>query len=236
MNPKKEIERFYLNSFFEKMGILARIVRDGDDSGNEPDFFVELEGDEIGVEVTQLFKSIERKGSPDKAKEAQHRYSLLRLADEYYQISDIPINIQRLGNNIMFEGSSHRDVAQRLLEVAGQLGEWEVSQLMVGAGDKLRVHRLPDSLIGYKCWEWVLGHVGFSKPINKKVLEAAVNPKYEKLEGYRRSAERIILLVYADGTWNSGMVHLDECPPTIELRGFETIYLYMHPERAVQVG
>jgi len=63
MNPQKESERFYLNSFFKIMGLSARIVKDGNDSGNEPDFFVELEGDIVGLEVTQLFKSKERKGS-----------------------------------------------------------------------------------------------------------------------------------------------------------------------------
>lgn len=235
MNQKKVIERFYLDSFFEKMGLLAHIVRDGDDSGNEPDFFVKINGDEIGIEITQLFKSIGRKGSTDKRTEAQHRSCLLHVAKEYYLISDIPINVHMQSSGL-FKGYDCRGVARRLSEVAGQIDEWEVSKFMVDAVNKLRVRRLPASLNGYMRWTWAQDHMGFSKVISKELIEASVNPKYKKLKAYRRSTERIILLVYADTTLNSGMVHLDECPPKIELKGFESIYLYIYPERAVRVG
>jgi len=169
-------------------------------------------------------------------REIRNHNGLLRLADAYYQISDIPIDVQRIGKNGIFGGGNLDGVAQDLAKVVGQLGEWEASQIAIDTDDKLQVRRLPSSRKGYRRWEWVSGHVGFSKPIDEQMLKAAVNPKYDKLKGYRRSVKRVMLLVYADRTWNSGMVHRDNRPLTVGVRGFEEIYLYLHPEWAVRLS
>lgn len=59
-DTKKQRERFYLEEFLVAIGWSARIIRAGQDDGYDPDFFIDLEGMEVGIEMTQLFKDIKR--------------------------------------------------------------------------------------------------------------------------------------------------------------------------------
>jgi len=125
MNHKKKNERFYLNNFFEKMGLLAHIDRDGNDS-DEPDFFVNLDGNKVGFELTQLFKSISGNGSADKKCEMYHHKFLSRLADAYYEISYLPIEVQLLGTIVSNQSEDLNNLARRMFETAKQLDEGKI--------------------------------------------------------------------------------------------------------------
>lgn len=217
------------------MNLSAHIVRDGNDS-DEPDFFVKLDGNEVGFELTQLFKSISGNGSADKECEMYHHKFLSRLADTYYQMSDIPIQLQFNGTISKCTEDNLHDLAQRISEATKQLDEWGDSEIELEGGDSFHIHRLSNSLKGYRRWTWVNGHIGWPCTINQALLQAKIKPKHDRLERYKRSVDRVRLLVFSDRTWNSGMLLLDNPLPTVELRGFEKIYLYLHPEQAFQIG
>jgi len=67
------------------------------------------------------------------------------------------------------------------------------------------------------------------------LLSAAITKKAAKLSIYRKTADRIALLIVADATGTSGMLR-----PSGDMRvpkqGLEAIDFYRHPEAAVQLA
>lgn len=89
-NTKKERERFYLEKFLAATGWNARIIRAGQDDGNDPDFFIELNGMEVGIEMTQSFKDIKRPSGNENIialREGFYDNRLIRPG-EYFQLKD----------------------------------------------------------------------------------------------------------------------------------------------------
>lgn len=90
MNTKKEKERFYLEKFLAATGWNVHIIRDGQDDGNDPDFFINLDWMEVGIEMTQLFKDIKRPSSNENVmalKKGFYDNCLIRPC-EYFQLKD----------------------------------------------------------------------------------------------------------------------------------------------------
>lgn len=89
-NTKKEKERFYLEKFLAATGWNAHIIRDGQDDGNDPDFFINLNGVEVGIEMTQLFKDLKRPSGNENVmalKKGFYDNRLIRPGG-YFQLKD----------------------------------------------------------------------------------------------------------------------------------------------------
>lgn len=228
---KKAAERFQLESFIRASGLPWVIDRPGDDLG-EPDFFVLSEGKRVGVEITQLFadKKESTAGSALKRNESLNLRQLEKLIDMYYSMQTIPIHVQ-------FVGSSFGDlpaIAGRLSELACGLAEMKSERFEFGGGLIVHLRRLPPSMSGYRRWNIVADHVGWSVRVNAAILEGAIAPKRERLKSYRQSVDQVILLLYADRLFASGMI-TDIEGLEADISGFTTVYIFAFPDQARQV-
>lgn len=283
MNTKKERERFYLKKFLTATGWNAHIIRAGQDDGYDPDFFIKLNGMEVGIEMTQLFRDLKRPisgnenvmalrmgyydnrlrepgeyfplqdgkhfsknwikrvapaatrtkvNSNDMAREGRHNKFLGRLSKKYYEIGGCPILLDLLFNNPNdFEiNSCIAKFAGLIKEKACALSQNGTVEFELDEEIKAWIDRLPDTekFNKYDRWKIVSDSVGWSKQINAAMLEDLLLSKYEKLGRYRKKANRVIVLVYADLYKNSGLMRLEGSPLKVKLGGFEAIYLYLH--------
>lgn len=236
-NKKKKRERFYLDKFLECIGWNPSNIYDGNDSGQEPDFLIDLNGVKIGVEVTQLFKQHGENGSQDKALEIKHQKFLSDLADSYYKINGTPIHLRILDkigvidSNIM---DTVTDLAQELFDITKKMEEKERVEEKLSVGLRVDVLRLTNEskYKKYRRWQWIGDHVGFSRQITVKMLEDRVDSKRKKTDKYKSVVERVILLVYADTRYKSGFVHPeDQMTLIVNNGGFEAIYLFLYPKQ-----
>ena len=281
MNTKKEKERFYLEKFLAATGWNVHIIRDGQDDGNDPDFFINLDGMEVGIEMTQLFKDIKRpsgnenvmalkkgfydnrlirpceyfqlkderdfsknwmkKATPgkpnkrisnDKTSESRHKKFLKILSEEYYKIGGCPIMLKLLFRNPNEFGINNciATFACLIKEKAYALSQNDTVEFQLDEEIKARIVRLSDNdkFKKYESWKIVKDSVGFLKRMDAEMLKNSLSPKYEKLKKYKETVERVIVLLYADRTKNSGFMHLEGQLPKVKLGGFEAIYLYLH--------
>lgn len=228
---KKAAERFQLESFIRASGFPWVIDRAGDDSG-EPDFFIFSDGRRIGIEITQLFadKKEVTAGSSLKRNESLNLRQLEKLIDMYYSMQTIPIRVQ-------FVGSSFGDlpaIAGRLSELASGLAEMKSERFEFGGGMIAHLLRLPPSMSGSRRWDIVSDHIGWSVRVSAAMLEGAIAPKRERLKNYRQSEEQVILLLYSDRLFASGMItDIDALEADVD--GFAAVYLYAFPDQAKQI-
>ena len=231
---KKLMESYYLESFFKKVHWNATIIRYGNDRGCEPDFIVDIDGCGVGIEVTELFKSTGRKGSENKAHEKQNQKYLSSLATYYYDMGGFPIRLQlHVVDNISRYNVS--DIVIKLKNSVSNLQDWGIAEIQLEDGIVANIRRLPESALKYTRWNIVSDHVGYSYPITLEMLQRTIAPKYDKVVNYKLAAKRIILVVYADRTWNSGLVNI-QGKMEIPTNGFDSIYLYFHPECTIKIS
>lgn len=188
---KKDIERFYLEEFIRAFNWNASIISAGNDSGKEPDFFVDLAGEKVGVEITQLFKKKNRKGNPEKAVEKHNESFLSHLADTYYGQSSIPINISLLSRNAL-QFDSIPGLAVKLAIESERLIDKQKMRIEFDNSAIAHIQRLPESFRKYRRWTFVNDHVGFSKPINIAILNEAIVPKYQKIINYKAAVNKVL--------------------------------------------
>jgi hypothetical protein len=89
-NTKKEIECFYLEKFLAATGWNVHIISAGQDDGYDPDFFINLDGGEVGVEMEKLFKDIKRPSGNENIMALKKGFYDNRIIrpGEYFQLKD----------------------------------------------------------------------------------------------------------------------------------------------------
>jgi hypothetical protein len=229
---KKAAERFQLESFIRASRLPWVIERAGNDLG-EPDFLILDNGKRVGVEITQLFADKKGTTAPSSLKknESLNLRKLNELANLYYSVQTIPIRVQ-------FVGAGFADlsaVAGRLSELASGLVEMKSQRFEFGGGLIAHVLRLPISMSDYRRWDIVSDHIGWSVRIDAAMLEGAIAPKRERLKDYKRSVEEVVLLLYADRLFASGMI-TDVDALEADIGGFAAVYLFAFPDEAKQIS
>jgi hypothetical protein len=228
---KKAAEKFQLESFIRVAGLSWVIDRAGNDLG-EPDFFILNDGKRIGVEITRLFADKKRLETMSSLKrnESQNLKQLDKLADLYYAGSAIPVRAQ-------FVGSAFADLpalAAHLHELALGLEEMKHGRFELGGGLIVHLLRLPPVMGEYRRWDIAGDHVGWAARVDVSMLEGAIAPKRDRLKGYRQSVDEVVLLLYADRRFASGMI-TDIDALEADIGDFAAVYLYAFPDQATQV-
>lgn len=210
------------------MGLPWSVERAGDDQ-DEPDFFVMTPEGVVGVEITQLF--VDRQdgmaASPLKEQEMRHIGKLAKLADAYYGITDVPVHAKF----VRFNESALSRTAEAMAVAVGQLKPMESKRLELDDDIVVHLLRLPAEVPGYKRWQIASDRMAWVTCVSGAALEAVVEPKRRRLDAYRRSTARIVLLVVVDRTWGSGMIKNAGALST-QGGGFDAIYLHVLPDVA----
>jgi hypothetical protein len=102
-------------------------------------------------------------------------------------------------------------------------------------GATLYLTALPTEAGQYQQWRCATNSIGWIQQTADDLLLAAINKKAAKLSTYRKTLDRVALLIVADTTRASGMlrISIDFRPPK---QGFDAIYFYQHPIAAVQLS
>lgn len=231
---KKERERKILERFLASWNPGGRIIRDGLDDGSDPDFFVKIDGLEVGFEMTEVFKDSWGRGSAKKRKEREQYQICSSIADEYYRISSIPIRVFFF-DYLSGERDQVENMARELWDLSRSLREWEPQRVVLKSGSKVSVFRVPDTgeLERYQRWTVGKNHMGWSEEVNAPFFEAVVHKKSARLTKYKTRAEKVFLLIYCDRSNESGMIHLGDEGTFKEGLGFDGIFFFRHPQNEV---
>lgn len=232
--PRKVAERIYLEWFLNKV----RWDRCSVQEGEAPDFAIEFDNKKVGVEITNLYIREDYKGSLEKRQEELWSKFLKNLAQRYYQACSVPILLK-----VLFESKklpTETDSLVSKLKVSETIDVWERHDFYVkkgsGSGLKVWIVRLPEAFQHYSRWTCINSHVGFSHPIDLKVLHKRIEAKKTKLSQYKQKYEKTILLLVADRIVNSGRFHFSEKGLRISEPGFDSVYLVLYPEELRKIG
>lgn len=238
---KKVQERIYLDWFVEQIGWSCEITGEYDES---PDFVVRLNGENIGVELTNIYAlEDDRKGSIVKSEESYRNKFLRRLAKKYYELSNVPIHLQALQLFGTLPASVD-EIVHSLSSEKLEVEEWcEIEyKNNINSALKFRFRRLPEEFEQYSRWNFVDNYVGFSRAFEIGLLESRINSKSNRLKDYKKKCNGVVLLVVCDRTVNSGRFHLPVLLnsnldfSTISLQGFDSVYLALYPEKVIEIG
>jgi len=200
---KKEKERHYLECFFKKSGIQFTSIRDGLDNGYEPDCFVTIFNEEVGFELTQLFRDAASKGSDLKEKESFHSKRITELAEKYYSRFSTPIRVSFYKD--LPDKTDDAEFLNEVAEASKDISDWNRKEFSYKNID-VEILKIPDSHGAYKVWRAISLSVGFLKTISEESLKSCIESKTKRLDNYKTTAKEIVLLIYVDKMSVSGCI------------------------------
>ncbi len=189
-----------------------------------PDLVVR-EGDyQFGLEIREITKDEEtKKGSKRRAKESRNNKMIQKLADHYYQQSNIPLKVGILGNI-----DNEIEILEALMEFAGISEDWSNLRIETKNGSIIYAIRLPAERGIYTRWVYVDDRVGWVREIDSEFLTPFVIEKGRKVLKYKKHLNDIQLLLVADPTYSSGQVSFSGSKMDIKSE-FSEIYLLVYP-------
>jgi hypothetical protein len=216
-------ERIFVEGFLQKCPDAMALIAERE----SPDFIMRDHKGEFGLEVAQVFRSNAREGSPAKAAESRRAKYLSGLASAYYRAGGLPLHVKAT-----LPDRPDYDVTAVVKKLQVERAEvpWGRTNFMLTPSAKFYLTALPAEIGEYKRWLCVNNSVGWVRRLDANLLASRIQAKAAKINEYRNAAKRIALLLVVDGTCESGMLQWrkDEHPP--HPRGFDAIYLYVHPD------
>lgn len=230
---QKELERIHLDSFLELSGRSSEV-----EPFERPDFILTGPDGRYGVEVTYLLKRENAHGSAAKREEKHRAHFLNSLARRYYSSNEKPLRVQAVLPALP-SGEAVDVVAGELRSQTAKLEPWATAELLAdyrGETYQLFVRALPDRLPRYSHWECINDIVGWVETIQPELLVEKIKAKAASLSEYRRSIDRVVLLIVADRTRNSGKYEVDPSFQPIDAMGFEEVHLLQYPLEAIRIA
>ncbi len=234
---QKRIETFYLKQFLQASGIEMAIV---DDNREEPDFGVIYQGNELGLEVTQLFKENFEGGAPLQARESFWSGVLLEAKKIYLGNGNPLCNVKLLLSPTALSMLKY-DKQAVIAEILSLLADTEIpepfEQVRVEGNDNtphitsMHVTAITDEITPR--WTCVNNDIGWVRTITGDFLMSLIRKKEKRLPSYQTSFSENILFIFVEAGKDSGMVRLDG-PTEVETR-FEKVFLYFHPEEWLEL-
>src|ERR1035438_2986965 len=210
-SAKKQHERFLLDRFLELQGISPASIEPLD----PPDFLIDLEGRKVGIEVTELFiRSNKSEAHPQPEEEP-----LLQAAES---ITDLIVSKAReiyfdarnpsVQSTIWFSGRITLDkkkgdqiaelIAHQIQSMSLQNSQavaWRSSE------DENEERSLSESVAMIHTYKvpkefarWTVARPGLVATLTPKHLQEVIDKKAKKINGYKKKAEEIWLLIFAD--------------------------------------
>jgi hypothetical protein len=221
----KRLERIFVEGFIEHIEQDFQLVTERE----APDFVLSDARGQFGLEVVQVFRDRRQSGSPSKAGESGRDKCLRRLAGRYYSRSGLPLLVQAIiADGFKFELHALSD---RLIEERND-EPWQSSEFSLGPDTKFYLTPLPPEAGRYSRWVCVNNSVDWQGWLSVDDIALTVQEKSRKLAKYRTVIDRVSLLLVVDVTQNSGMLRWPHDALSPKARGFDAVYLYLHPLEA----
>lgn len=233
-------ERFLLERFIDAMGLVANI----EEEREAPDFLIRIDGQLIGVEVSEVFIS----HAPGKSPQAQESISdriVARARQHYDECGGAPAHV-----SICFypgadlRGLNRNRTAETLAKFVCslQLSPWQRSEYRPEEVNG----PLPDQIafihaLGVPSAEmahWAVARAGWAAPLTMKILLDRVEEKAKRLSAYQAVVPENWLLLIADRTKPSQLFDLNaELDASAVATPFSRAFFYGYPEkRVLQLG
>lgn len=226
---KRDRERVYVHSF---LGHCPDYGLAGDSDDQEaPDFILRDADGLLGLEVTQVFRSHGKRGSPERQGESKRAKLLAELAEAYYAAGGLPAKVDLLGR----ARSATIESVVELLREARPQEDW--ASVRVAASESTYwITALPKAAGEYRNWRVVDDHVGWVRPVTGIDLEARIREKSKGVEAYKAATGRAALLLVMDRTLTSGMLAPDASALRVESFGFDAIFLLEYPAKVHRIA
>lgn len=213
-SAKKQNERFLLDRFLELQGISPARIQPLD----PPDFLIDLEGREVGIELTELFIR------SDKSR-AHHQPTNDLLLQEIESITDGIVSKARkiyfdagnppvlltlfFSDRITLDKKNGDQIAkliacqiQSMSLTNSQVADWRSSD------DENEEHPLSESVVlmhalgvpERRFARWTVARPGLVASLTPKHLQEVIDKKAKKISVYKKIEEEIWLLIVADRT------------------------------------
>jgi len=224
----KKLERHYLDGFLKMVPRFELIAE-----REAPDFMLRDEMGSVGLELVQVFRDAASGGSLAKATESRRGQCLVDLADRYYATGGRPLLVRAVMPSCSL-GAPDRLVER--IRRRRPIEPWANDEFTVAReGARLYLTSLPKEAGPYRLWQCVSNAVGWTRRDCADLLASTIRRKATRLHAYRSSVGRVALLLVADATRSSGMLHWsgDEAAPSAE--GFDAVYFYRHPIEAIRL-
>jgi hypothetical protein len=225
---QKRRERFFAK---EAARLLGKNWNLGEDR-EHPDFVVAEDGQQFGLEVTQIFIGPQdHAGSSLKAQESKTQRVVNAIHREYESIQNVPLIVRFVGN---MEAANLATVIPAL--VGHDLPSRPIRYHFVHdttaahpARPRLRVHVTK----GLRAdWYSVNDRAGFVDHNPHGIIAAAIAKKANALTRYEGCAADIRLLLVADRISNSGKLMLYK-GARFDFHQFKAVYLFPYPEDVI---
>lgn len=233
---KKIWEKIYAEWFLKNIGLDYCEIIDSEC----PDFILDCDNKRIGLEVTNIYKDIGKHGSIQKMDEHKTNRWLNQLSRLYYKNNSQSIELQ-ISN---YRDNELPEQALLLEEIVKHLPnrqfdttkfEYKCKQSQ-NACLKLYITLLPEELSGYKRWTYLNNNRGFSREIGINELNRIINIKKSKAKNYAEELDEILLIIVADSSRNSGMLHLNNKGINLSCSEFKQIYFVKHLLEITKIG
>jgi hypothetical protein len=216
-SAKKQHERFLLDRFLELQGISPASIEPLD----PPDFLIDLEGRKVGIEVTELFirsNKSEPHPQPEEEPLLQAAESITNLIVSkarkiYFDAGNPPvlskiwfsdrITLDRKKGDQIAELIAHQIQIMSLQNsqaVAWRSSEDENEERSLSESVAIiHTSRVPELRFA----RWTVARPGLVATLTPKHLQEVIDKKAKKINGYKKVAEEIWLLIVADRTRSS---------------------------------
>ncbi len=207
-SAKKQHERFLLDRFLELQGISPASIEPLD----PPDFLIDLEGRKVGIEVTELFIR-SNKEHLLQAAESITNLIVSKARKIYFDAGNPPVlSTIWFSDRITLDKKKGDQIAE-LIAHQIQTMSLQNSQAVAwrSSEDENEERSLSESVaIIHTCRvselrfaRWTVARPGLVATLTPKHLQEVIDKKAKKINGYKKVAEEIWLLIVADGTRSS---------------------------------
>jgi hypothetical protein len=211
---KKRHERFLLDRFLERQGISPASIEPLD----PPDFLIDLEGRKVGIEVTELFirsnKSEAHRQPEEKPLLQEAESNTDRIVSKarkiYFDAGNPPVlSTIWFSDRITLDNKKGDQIAELIAHqiqtmslqnsqaVAWRSSEDENEERSLSEWVAIiHTDRVPELRFA----RWTVARPGLVATLTPKHLQEVIDRKAKKINGYKKVAEEIWLLIVADRT------------------------------------
>jgi len=193
-----------------------------------PDFIVSEGTHQFGLEVSEVFTGPQSEaGSEIRKREAATQKRISTLQREYEASMKVPLKVSFVGD---MSPANLRTVVPNLIKE--DLASKSPGYYVVFDEDNgLRVHVKREFRDD---WFYINDTAGFVDRNPEPILAERIKHKSNNLSRYRMFAgDDMRLLLVANRYRNSGKLMFEQDPPSLDLRGFQKVYFFSHPESVI---
>ncbi len=236
-NPGKAEERHFLESFAAAAAIALQVLEERE----APDFIVQVDGRQIGVEITKLFIE-QRNGKSTMQAQESIANRIVGRAQRLYEVSGSPpANITVCFGPGQDLSKLNRDSASQALAAfvsSLALASWQkfdwrpdfVSNVLPAEISFIHALGVPQR----EMMHWSVARAGWVAPLQTEALQARVDEKVKRLPTYTTSITENWLIIVANAMNPSQLIEArKDFQPASITSPFARTYFYRHPESTV---